>query len=410
MSSSPSMSQKTAAPRIASMTLKILVVSGQWFPDSVGGTGRVARATAEALVRKGHEVVALVPRAHAEPRVCVMGGVQVLRALRRNSLPLTFTDIHEVRRAIRTLQLDRFDVILTHGDGCTVAALSMRQSLPVALVYHASGYRESQYRRSGGLAPIEKWRALALEPFLYMLERTALRRADRILVLSEFSRSLVLDGRPDADARVHVVGGGVDTDFFRPARNREALRQRLGLQADQIILLTARRLVSRMGVEMLLDAFCELKQRIPKMELVIIGDGELQTQLEDHRDCLGCAESVRFLGRVSDASLRDWYQAADLFVLPTVAYEGFGMVTAEALACGTPVVGTRVGATAEILAYLDKHLLADAPDAASLARAMGRALETTDTPYRARCRSYAIARLDWDAVIRRWEAALVDLV
>jgi len=242
-----------------------------------------------------------------------------------------------------------------------------------------------------------------------MLERTALRRADGILVLSEFSRSLVLDGHPDADARVHVVGGGVDTDLFCPARNREALRQRLGLQADQAILLTARRLVSRMGVEMLLDAFCDLRTHNEDVRLIIVGDGELRAQLELRRDRLALNGAVTFLGRISDAALQDWYRAADLFVLPTLAYEGFGMVTAEALACGTPVVGTRAGATSEILAQLDEGLLADRADASSLASAIDRALASSDAAFRARCHEYAKLHLDWDHVMARWEAPLKDL-
>ena len=85
---------------------------------------------------------------------------------------------------------------------------------------------------------------------------------------------------------------------------------------------------------------------------------------------------------MSDTRLRDWYQAADLFVLPTVAYEGFGMVTAEALSCGTPVVATRVGANAELLEPLTADLLADEPSAGSLAATIERVLPRATTAFR----------------------------
>ena len=68
-------------------------------------------------------------------------------------------------------------------------------------------------------------------------------------------------------------------------------------------------------------------------------------------------EHVRLIGFVPEDRLADYYRAAELFVLPTVALEGFGLVTVEALACGTPVLGTPVGATPEILEALDRRLV-----------------------------------------------------
>lgn len=388
--------------------MKILVISGQWYPDDVGGVGRVARVTAESLAQRGHAVTLLIPRAGAAPTLSIVNGVRVHRALRRSILPQTFTDIHEVRRALRGGGLDRPDVILAHGDTCATAALSAGSPAPTALVFHASGYRESRHRRTTGLSTIERWRALSLEPTLHMLERFALRRADRILTLSAFSRSLVLDELPAAAPNVEVVGGGVDTAFFTPARDRAALRQRLGVSSDRPLLLTVRRLVGRMGVGTLIDAVALLRDRVP-LRLVIVGDGELRGSLEEHRERLGLRGSIDFVGRASDTALRDWYRAADLFVLPTVAYEGFGMVTAEALSCGTPVVGTRVGATAELLTPLDEDLLTTAADARSLAETMAKALLGDNSDRRAQCRRYAEQSLSWNAVIPRWEAALADL-
>lgn len=388
--------------------MKILVISGQWYPDDVGGVGRVARATAESLAQRGHAVTLLIPRAGAAPALSIVNGVRVHRALRRSILPQTFTDIYEVRRALRSGGLGRPDVILAHGDTCATAALSAGSPAPTALVFHASGYRESRHRRATGLGAIERWRALSLEPALHLLERYALRRANRILTLSAFSRSLVLDELPAAEPNVEVVGGGVDTAFFSPARSRDALRQRLGISSDRSLLLTVRRLVSRMGVDTLIDAVALLRDRMP-LQLVIVGDGELRRSLEEHRDRLGLRDSIRFVGRASDDALRDWYRAADLFVLPTVAYEGFGMVTAEALACGTPVVGTRVGATAELLTPLDEGLLTTAADARSLAETVAKVLLSNNIDRRADCRRYAEQSLSWNAVIQRWEAALADL-
>ena len=130
---------------------------------------------------------------------------------------------------------------------------------------------------------------------------------------------------------------------------------------------------------------------------------------------LGLDKHVTFLGFVTEAELPRYYQAADVFVLPTRELEGFGLVTAEALACGTPVLGTRVGATPELLEPLDARLVfqdasaeAMAADlAALLARLAGDAAAAGDL--RAACRRHAEARFGWDHVVDDLEAALREV-
>jgi glycosyltransferase involved in cell wall biosynthesis len=351
----------------------------------------------------------IAPQFAGEPEISMVNGVEVKRVMRRGFLPQTVTDVYETRRAIKAIGLSGFDLILAHHVGCATSALSLTPSCPVVLVFHASPYREARHRRSLGLKPIERLRSLVVEPPLYLQERIALPRVDQILVLSEFSRQLVLDENPATADRIALVGGGVNTNVFNPAPDRDALRLHLGTTPVQKVIVTARRLVSRMGLEMLLTAFRALHDQDESTRLIIIGDGELRRALEEQRDQLGLTDSVQFVGRVSDTELRDWYRAADIFVLPTIAYEGFGMVTAEALACGTPVVGTPVGATSEILAPLDQSLLASHANASSLVSAIERAFASAGPASRASCQRYAQDHLSWDHVLDRWERTLLQL-
>ena len=185
------------------------------------------------------------------------------------------------------------------------------------------------------------------------------------------------------------------------------MRERLGIPTDTLLLLSVRRLEPRMGLEELLLATRRLVDS-RKVTLALVGSGSLLQQL--HRLCeeLGLEGTVRFAGRAADHEVVDWYQAADLFVLPTAAYEGFGMVTAEALACGTPVVGTPVGANPELLNPLDPRLVSRGNDAVSLAKAISGALDTATPDLRRRCRDYAVKRFDWERVIPAWEQVLSD--
>jgi glycosyltransferase involved in cell wall biosynthesis len=118
---------------------------------------------------------------------------------------------------------------------------------------------------------------------------------------------------------------------------------------------------------------------------------------------------VQLLGLVPDDELRDWYRAADIFVLPTVELEGFGMVTIEALACGTPVVGTPVGATPELLTRLDPRLLAESSAPPDIAAAIRRTLRMLDDEFRDRCRKYAMERFSWEVVAKQWEDVVMTV-
>jgi len=125
-------------------------------------------------------------------------------------------------------------------------------------------------------------------------------------------------------------------------------------------------------------------------------------------------DAARVVHWVFDEDLVRYYQAADVFVLPSVAFEGFGLVTLEALACGTPVLGTPVGATPEILRPLAPQLVLAGPEPAAIRRGVQVLLEWLSDAdaaavLRARCRRYVEARYDWETAIDSLEELLLDL-
>jgi glycosyltransferase involved in cell wall biosynthesis len=161
-----------------------------------------------------------------------------------------------------------------------------------------------------------------------------------------------------------------------------------------------------MGLENLIQAVASLRDRLPQLRLIIVGIGELESDLKALVNGLGVTNRVFFAGKVSEMDLPSYYQAADLFVLPTRALEGFGMVTLEALASGTPVLGTPVGGTVEILNRLNPDLLfADASPEAMAAKIGDFATSGKLTPrLRQACRDYALKHYSWDAVVAQYEA------
>jgi UDP-N-acetylglucosamine 2-epimerase (non-hydrolysing) len=383
--------------------MRILVASDQWFPEVRGGAARVATDGARMLAERGHEVVAIAPRTGGAPRFAVEDGVGVHRVLSRSALPQTLTDPIETRLYARRLGEKPFDVLLAHQSTTAVGLLPRARTAPLVLAYHASAPRELRFLRSQlGPGPRRAAAGLVTRP-LELLERRAVSTAERILVLSEFSRSLLVADHDVDPGRIRGVATGVDTERFSPG-DRAAARQRLGISGGGRLLFTARRLEPRMGLDRLLRALPAIST---DYSLAVAGTGNA-AELEALAHELGLGGRVRFLGAVGDQELVDWYRAADLFVLPTVAYEGFGMVTAEALACGTPVVGTPIGATPELLEPLEPHLLAASSEPDDLAAAIERAAGLANDDFRDRCRDYALDRFSWSSAAVEWEAALQE--
>jgi glycosyltransferase involved in cell wall biosynthesis len=238
------------------------------------------------------------------------------------------------------------------------------------------------------------------------LERRVLNRCGRIVVLSEFSRRVLEEIHGLAGRAITTIPAGVDLEHFHPAADRGAVREELGIPHDRNVLLTVRDLEPRMGIEAFLEALARMS---PERTLGIVGGtGPLSVTLAHEARRLGVDRLVRFVGHIPEDELPLYYQAADLFVLPTRAHEGFGLVTVEALACGTPVVATPVGATPEILGPLDPRLLSEDPSADALLNALERGLRLVSDPgLRRRCRIYAERRYNWDRHIDRLETELV---
>jgi len=223
------------------------------------------------------------------------------------------------------------------------------------------------------------------------LERSLYTRADRIVVLSDAFASLLISDYQVPPWKVRVVRPGVDLRRFTP--DRANARLRLGLDAAQRVVVSARRLVPRVGVDVLLQAWVSVVRLDGQARLLIAGEGPMGDALQRQAQDLGLVGSVQFMGRVDDAALVDLYRCADVTVLPSLALEGFGLAAVEALACGTPVLVTDVGGLPEVVTGLDMSLVVPPADPGQLAQRLRSALDG-DVPDAARCRAHAES-FDW---------------
>lgn len=385
--------------------MRILVATDSWFPDVHGGSARVAAETARRLASRGHEVIVLAPEAKGVPSIETESQLTVLRGLPRRIGPKTLSDMLATRRLAQ--RGDNFEVLLAHQPTVAWGLAATRKNVPLVLVYHASPVREALLRAEAFPPGPKRVSTRGLAMLLRRVERSVGKRADRVLVLSKYSRGLVELDHPELSNRTVVVSGGVDTDDFSPEPGRDTARAALGVAEDDILLVSIRRLEPRLGLETLLQAFRFLPET-RKTRLVIVGDGSRRQALGGLARDLGLEGRLSFPGAPSQETLRHWYRAADLFVLPPAPHEGFGLATIEALASGTPAVAAPVGANPEILAPLEPRLLARSAEPADFAEAIAAGLKLAGPDLRRLARDYAVSAFAWDRVIAGWEDALTD--
>ena len=173
-------------------------------------------------------------------------------------------------------------------------------------------------------------------------ERELAASADAIITASGHEHDLLERYYAADPARMVSIPCGIDTDLFAPRDPAES-RRALGIDEERPVLLWVGRLEKLKGVDILIDAVAELDE--PDILLLVVGGEqghELRDELEAQADAAGLDGRVRFSGAVPHEELPAWYSAADVCVVPSY-YESFGLVAVEAMACGTPVVASRVG-------------------------------------------------------------------
>ncbi len=232
-------------------------------------------------------------------------------------------------------------------------------------------------------------------------------RCDRIVVPSlREARHLAVHCGVDR-GRVAVIPCGVNLDRFRPG-DRSAARRFLGLPPGAPVVLYVGRFARLKGIDRLVRAVALLPA---DTRLVLVGgdgpDDPERVGLERLAADLGVAGRVRFAGRVEHQALPPYYRAADVLVLPSL-YESFGLVVLEALACGTPVVATAVGAVEQVVRPgLTGEIAAD-PSPAELARCIRRVLDRgPPDPWAVR---HTVRAFSWASVAAAVEGEYAALV
>jgi glycosyltransferase involved in cell wall biosynthesis len=388
--------------------LKILFISDVSITQIIGGAERVLFEQASRLVRRGHEVHILTRKLpeHKANQECIQNVIEWRYPVNSHN-PAAFlqTTVQHSGMLFKNLQKQyRFDCIIFHQPFSALGVMLSPYSRGIRKIYtcHSLSFEEYVSRNPKPVGFSGR--------LLYMLnillrkyiEKFVLSRSHHIIVLSRFTREKLGQVYGFSSNKIRVIPGGVDLERFFPCEDPSEIRERLNVPQRKMVLLTVRNLVQRMGLENLVLAMKTVVREIPDVYLVIGGTGPIRDQLTSRVKELGLQNHIWFAGFIPETELPEYYRMADVFILPTLELEGFGLVTLEALASGIPVLGTPVGGTLEILENFAPEWMFKNAGSEAIARGIIRFCKRfQDEPdFRAclspKCREFAERFYSWD--------------
>lgn len=278
-------------------------------------------------------------------------------------IPNLVRDIHPLKdilaliKITKVLRKEAFDIVHTHSSKAgLLGRLAAKLAAVPIIIYAPHGHIFYGY-----FNPL-------LTKIFVAIEKLAARFTDKIITLSEKGKKEQIKFKIAPDEKFVGIHSGVRFDNFSSvSRDRKAKRKELTLPADSLLIGTVGRLVPIKGQRYLIEAMAYLKDAIPNLILLFVGNGPLQQDLEMQAQDLKISDQVRFLGLREDVP--EILSILDLFVLPSIN-EGMGRALLEAMALAIPVVATDVGGTSDLVIDGKTGLLVRPQDPRALASAM----------------------------------------
>ncbi len=260
-----------------------------------------------------------------------------------------------VRRLHRRAEIDCIDAHFVYPDG--LAAVLMGKTLGVPVTVSARGTDINLYPSFRLIRPMIRW---------------TLSQANGVIAVSgALKESMVRLGVDPG--KIRVIPNGINAEVFH-LMDRDEARRKLNLPPEVPFLVSVGALIRSKGHLTLIRAFAKIALRHPELKLYILGEGPLRSDLESLIRELQLQDTVRLLGKRPNHELAHWFNAAEVSLL-TSEREGWPNVLTESLACGTPVVATRVGGVPEILHSRELGIVVD-QTVDSIADGLERALLT----------------------------------
>jgi glycosyltransferase involved in cell wall biosynthesis len=341
----------------------VCIVTHTFLPH-VGGIERVVYEQGKRLMQKQFKLMVLTHR-NCTDKNYVFDGIQVrcydsVNLGFRLGIPYSIPQITSLKTFLETVKA--YDLIHVHGhpylSSLLAAKIAKRYSKPLVVTQHNTfiEYENSFWDHVEWLNDCA-------------VGKQVLKEADKIVAVSNATKNYVLSLGADPE-KTEVLHNGVDVNRFKPLTGmKDEMRKKLGISKDANVVITVRRLVYKNGIDTLIESAKVAVQKNPRLVFLAVGKGPDLIQIQEKIRQLGIEKNFKLTGFISDEKLPLYYNAADVFVLPSKSGEGLPLVALEAMSCGLPVVATNVGGISEVMIE-DYGRLVPPDNLASLAEAI----------------------------------------
>lgn len=340
--------------------------------DPFGGAERFLNSAAEAMVAEGFSPT-IITRAWPQ-------SANAIAIAHRIVDPHYLTPAGRARGFARAtcelLQTEKFDLVQSY------------ERISCCDVFHAVDGVHAEWlaQRQRVQSPLKKFGVRINPHHRYVLEaERAMYHSSQlraVICISEMVKLDVLRHYDIAADKLQVIYGGVDTEFFHPRLRdeyRQAIRAQLHIPADAPVAIYVGSGFERKGV----TGFLISVAKVPDLHAIVVGRDKHMAKYQAFAYSLGLMDRVTFTGGISD--VRPYYAASDVFVMPTL-YEPFGLVFAEAMACGLPVVASRQSGAADWILHGVDSFVVDALDTVAITQSIAAALADPAIGMRARAK------------------------
>jgi glycosyltransferase involved in cell wall biosynthesis len=334
------------------MMHKVCFISPEYWPLT-GGTGAYVYYLSNELIKNGYQIY-IATGSNQTVDIKVNKQLQVFfQKIPNTPIVKSFMLAGSSFRKLNSVK-DKINVDIAHANLPLTPSFALPSNFGRTLIatVHSTWKGEAEAIRGepySRLNPNEKF-MVSFNWFLRIFEERMLKRANKIIAVSHFTKQELLQYYKVKENKIRVIHNGVNIRKFKPAVDKRKIKKELGFRPDDLAILSVGRLYARKGLFTLIESMPQVVKRFKKAKLIISGKGQSTevNKLIAHAERLGIRDNIIFTGYYPDNKLPKLYQAADIFAFSTF-YEHHPFAILEALSTGLPIVTTRVGGIPEMI-------------------------------------------------------------
>ena len=326
--------------------MKILMLSWEYPPKSVGGLSTHVYHLTHELCKLGHQVCLITCEEGTAPKEENDKGVEVYRVepfdistgdFTKWVMQLNFAMIALATKIIR--EKGTFDIIHSHDWLTTFISKTLKMSydIPIISTIHAT-----EYGRNNGIKT-------EMQMYISSTEWMLTQESHRVIVCSEYMKKEVTNILHTPLEKISVIPNGVNSDEFEFKADLKEFRNNYAFEDEKIVFYIGRHVFEK-GIHLLIEAVSKILNGHEKTKFIIGGRGPMTDELKERVNSMGLSNKVAFVGYLEDQVRNKLYRVADVAVFPSL-YEPFGIVALEAMSAGCPVVVSDTGGLSEIVQH-----------------------------------------------------------